>query len=295
MNKIKKEQVVNALYEYCDRYGSQRKAANSLNDVSPATLSQMVNGNWDMIRDEMWRNVASQIGVKLRDWEQVETTDYRMMTTILTDAKENSLCMAVTGQAGSGKTFCIDHFKMKNKNVIALKCNSFWTKKTLLQEIMKELGLEYKGMTEPELIQESIGAIIKLENPLIIFDEADKLSDGSLYLFISLYNAIEDECGMVLIATKHLEKIITNGVSLNKKGYNEIYSRVGRNFIKLKGVTHADIVAVCEANGVTELKDIENVIQDSQSDLRRVKRKIHAIKRMREARLGEVKIARDEE
>lgn len=290
MNKIKKEEVVNALFEYCDRYGSQNKAARSMNDVSPATISQMLNGNWEMIRDEMWRNVASQIGIKLRDWEQVETTDYRMMTAILTDAKENSLCMAVIGQAGSGKTFSIDHFKLRNKNVIVLKCNSFWTKKTMLSEIMKELGHEYKGMTESDLIQEVISAIIRLENPIMIFDEADKMSDGSLFLFISLYNAVEDDCGIVLCATKHLEKVITNGVSLNKKGYNEIYSRVGRKFIKLKGVTHADIVAICESNGVTDRKDIENVIQDSESDLRRVKRKIHAIKRKNTNHIGEVKV-----
>lgn len=291
MNKIKKEQIVNALNEYCERYGSQRKASNSLNDVSAATISQMINGNWELIRDEMWRNVAAQIGIRLKDWEQVETTDYKLMTAILNDAKENSLCMAITGQAGSGKTFAIDHFRMKNKNVISLKCNSFWTKKTMLQEIMKELGREYRGLTESELIQECIREIIKLENPILVFDEADKMSDGSLFLFISLYNAIEDECGIVLCATKHLEKVITNGVGLNKKGYNEIYSRVGRNFIKLKGVTHSDIVAICEANGVTDRSDIERVIQDSESDLRRVKRMVHAIKRKKEARIGEVKIA----
>jgi DNA transposition AAA+ family ATPase len=281
MNKIKKEQIVNALYAYCDRYGSQNKAAKSMKDVSAATISQMLNENWGLIRDEMWRSVAAQIGVKLKDWEQVDTEDHRLITSILEDAKENSLVMAIVGQAGSGKSFTIDHFRNRNKNVFALKCNSFWNKKTMLQEILKEMGIEYRGLTESDMIQDVIHNIIRLENPLLIFDEADKLSDGSLYLFISLYNAIEDECGIVLCATKHLEKSLLRGVSLNKKGYNEIWSRIGRKCIQLKGVTAADIVAVCESNGITDQRSIERVINDSESDLRRVKRKIHAIKKSR--------------
>ena len=293
MNKIKKEQIVNSLWEYCERYGSQNKAANSMKDVSAATVSQMLNGKWDLIRDEMWRSVASQIGVKLRDWEQVDTTDHKLMTSMLEDAKNDSLVMAITGVAGSGKSFTIEHFRSRNKNVFALKCNSFWNKKTFLAEILKEMGIEYRGLTESDMISEAIHQITRLENPLLIFDEADKLSDGSLYLFISLYNAIEDECGIVLCATKHLEKSLLRGVSLNKKGYNEIWSRIGRKCIQLRGVTAADIVAICESNGVTDQRSIQAVIQDSESDLRRVKRKIYAIKKSRSAHIGEVKSLSD--
>jgi hypothetical protein len=61
----------------------------------------------------------------------------------------------------------------------------------------------------------------------------------------------------------------------------------------LKGVAASDIVAVCEANGVTNPADIQEVIKDSEGDLRRVKRKIHAIKRRDGAEIGEVKIITD--
>ncbi len=284
MNDIKKKQIVNALKSYCERYGSQNKASISLVDVSSATISQMINENWGAIRDEMWRSVASQIGLKLKDWEQVDTVDHKMLTSILKDAKEDSLVMAVCGNAGAGKSFTIEHFRNCNKNVFALKCNSFWNKKTFLSEILKEMGIEYRGLTECEMMQQVTSGISKLENPLLIFDEADKLSDASLYLFISMYNVIEDECGIILCATPHLEKSLIHGVDLNKKGYNEIWSRIGRKCIHLKGVTAADIVAVCESNGIVDQKSIEAVISEADSDLRRVKRKIYAIKKMRNSR-----------
>ena len=49
------------------KYGSQNKAAQSLVGISAATVSQLLKGNWDNVSDEMWKNVASQIGYKQGD------------------------------------------------------------------------------------------------------------------------------------------------------------------------------------------------------------------------------------
>jgi DNA transposition AAA+ family ATPase len=279
MNTLKKEQIVNMLWQYVDRYDSQAKAARSMRDVSSATINQMLNGKHELIADSMWRNVGAQIGFKENSWELCETRDHALMTKILQDAKQNALVMAVTGSAGSGKSFTVKHFQASNKNVFALYCNEFWNKKTFMQEILLSMGRDYKGLSVNEMMMEVVHGIKILENPIIIFDEADKLSDGVLYNFISLYNQLEDECGIVLCATSHLEKALQRGVNLNKKGYNEIWSRVGRKCVQLRGVSAADIVAICEANGVADRDTIQDIIKDSESDLRRVKRKIHAVKR----------------
>jgi DNA transposition AAA+ family ATPase len=287
MNNIKKEQIVNALYEYCERYESQAKAAHSLKDVSSATISQMLNRKWELISDEMWRNVASQIGYKENRWELVETTDHKLLKFLLNDAKENALAMAICGHAGSGKSFTISHFQRSNRNVFVLSCNEFWNKKSFMQELLMSIGRDYKGMGISEMMNEITSTIKRLENPLIVLDEADKLTDAVLYLFITLYNKLEDECGIVLCATNHLEKHLKRGVLANKKGYNEIWSRIGRKCIMLKGVTAADIVAVCEANGVTDTRIIQDIISDSESDFRRVKRRVHAIARQGTAKNGD--------
>jgi len=294
MNRLKKEQIVNSLYVYCDRYGSQNKAANSLKNVSAATISQMLSVKWELISDEMWRSVASQIGVKLKEWNLVDTDTLLDLSKVLKDSKDDSQVMAAVGKAGSGKSTSIDHFRSCHKNVFALKCNSFWNKKTFLSEILKEMGIEYRGLTESDMMSEAIHNITRMENPLLIFDEADKLSDASLYLFISLYNSIEEECGIVLCGTHHLEKRLLNGVSLNKKGYSEIWSRIGCKCIHLDGVSASDIVLICEANGVTEQRLIQKVIEDSETDLRRVKRKAYAIKKSRTASIGELKMSNED-
>ena len=281
MENLKKQQIANALRTYCDRYASQNKAANSLKNVSAATISQMLNGNWDLIKDEMWRNVAAQIGYKDDKWEAVETGNYTRMITLLSDVKEHSLVMGICGDAGSGKTFACKQYAASTKGVYLLCCNEYWNRKLFLTTLLTALGRDYTGFTVGEMMEEAVHSLKSQDCPLIILDEADKLSDQVLYFFITLYNQLEDECGIVLCATSHLEKRILRGIKLNKKGYNEIWSRLGRKCVQLKGVSAADVAVICSVNGITDNKAVEAVIADCESDLRRVKRRIHAENRKR--------------
>ena len=281
MELIKKQQIQRALRTYCERYESQNKAANTMKGVSSATVSQILNENWDLITDAMWRNVATQIGYKENRWEAVETNNYRQMMMLLADVKENSLVMAITGEAGSGKTFAATQYTAKNKGSYMLCCNEYWNRKVFLTELLTSLGRDYTGYTVSEMMIEAVRALKTQDAPLLILDEADKLSDQVFYFFITLYNQLEDECGIVLLATDHLEKRIKRGIKLNKKGYNEIWSRLGRKCVQLKGVNAADIAAICEANGIVESREVDIVVADSESDLRRVKRKVHALTKKR--------------
>jgi DNA transposition AAA+ family ATPase len=276
--ELNKNEVVVALKEYCNRYESQNKAANSLKGVSAATLSQMLNGNWELIKEEMWRNVATQIGYTDDNWRAVETKNYKELMTYYTDAQENSLVLAITGMAGTGKTFAAKQYAASHKRVYMLCCNEFWNRKLFLMELLTIMGKDYTGCTVGEMMHTIVSELKKQEAPLLILDEADKLSDQVLYFFITLYNQLEEECGIVLQATNHLEKRLMKGIRLNKKGYNEIWSRIGRKCIELTGVTADDIASICLANGVDNEKLIDRIIDDSESDLRRVKRKVHAAK-----------------
>ena len=93
MNRIKKEQITNLLLEYCERYESQSKAAKSLKDVSGATVSQMINKNWDLISDVMWRNVAKQIGYREHAWER--RLDKRLSCTCCIIACNDCICCCI--------------------------------------------------------------------------------------------------------------------------------------------------------------------------------------------------------
>lgn len=279
-----KLEIRDRLVSYCEQKGSQNKGANSLNGVSAATVSKIINGDWALINEVMWRSIAAQIGIKQKSWNIVETRDFKTLAGLFADAQENAMVMAICGEAGSGKTLAIRHYAESNPNVFVLSCNEYWNRKLFLQELLKEMGRNPNGETVGEMMGTIVSNLKKMQDPIIIMDEADKLSDQVMYFFITLYNQLEDHCAIVMVATDYLEKKIRKGLRLNKKGYKEIFSRIGRKFIMLKGVCINDITEVCMANGVTVKSDIKSVIEDCDNDLRRVKRRCHAIGKINEAK-----------
>ena len=102
---MKKEEIVAQLRSYVERKGSQKKAANSLDGVSSATINKMLNGtDWETISEEMWRSVAQQTRTKSEGWQLADTSVHREMTMLLSRAQEDALVAGVIGAAGSGKT-----------------------------------------------------------------------------------------------------------------------------------------------------------------------------------------------
>lgn len=278
MKQTEKEAIAAKLRTYVDSKESQNAAAKSLRGVSAATVSQILKGNWDLISDDMWRTVGNQIGYDPRNWVVIETEGYRRMTQVLTDAQRHSLVMAVTGDAGCGKSQAIKVYAGSNRNVIALSCSEYWNRKEFLGELLQSLGTEPGGSTVADMMREAIRQLKRREGVLIVLDEADKLSDQVLHFFITIYNKLEDTVGIVLCATQYLKKRIERGVVNNRKGYKEIYSRIGRKFIPMPVVNRGDIKAVCTANGLEDRREIERIIDDADNDLRRVKRLVCALK-----------------
>lgn len=278
MNRTEKIKIKEALAKYCERKGGQNKAANTLQGVSAALVSQVLNENWDLISDAKWRTIASQIGYTKTEWVGVETVDYKLLTQLLKDAQENAQVYAVTASAGSGKTYALKHYEEQHPKAFMVQCNEFWNRKAFMAEVLTAMGRDYSGLTINEMVMEVVRVLKATDSPILLLDEFDKVSDQVLYFFITLYNLLEEHCAIVMAATDHLEKRIKRGLKLNKKGYKEIYSRIGRRFIELNGLTQQDVIQVCHANGVEDKTSIKTVWKECEGDLRRVKRKVHAIK-----------------
>ncbi|MCH5215109.1 MAG: AAA family ATPase [Muribaculaceae bacterium] len=277
MTQEQKKQIAELLRAYCTQKGSQNKAANSLNGVSSATISKILSGNWETIADEMWRSIAAQTGTtETKGWQVVKTRAYSTMTFTLDSAQRDSLVAAVIGDAGSGKTEAIKNYTAQGRNVYHMVCSEYWNRRTFMQKLLQNMGTTISGTTVSDMMDTIVDTLKRKESPLIVLDEADKLSDQVLYFFISLYNQLEGQCGIILTSTSYLKARIEKGLRLNRKGYAEIYSRIGRKFVELPLLNSEDIAAVCVANGVSETKAINNIVDQSDGDLRRVKRSVWA-------------------
>lgn len=278
MTDNEKKQISEQLRAYCDQKGSQNKAAASLNGVSSATVSKILSGQWETIADDMWRSIAGQIGAgkTTEGWQLVPTRAYKTMTFTLESAQHDALVMGVIGEAGSGKTEAIKTYTARGRNVYHLVCSEYWNRRTFMAKVLQTMGVTYSGNTVADMMDTIVDTLKRKESPLIVLDEADKLSDQVLYFFISLYNQLEGHCGIIMTATRYLKARIEKGLRLNRKGYAEIFSRIGRKFVELPLLNSEDVAAVCVANGITEAKTINGIVDEADGDLRRVKRSVWA-------------------
>lgn len=288
MEQKQKEQIAQRLRTYVAKYPSQNKAVGSLEGTSAGTVSNILNGRWENISDEMWKKVGDQVGTVANEdgWQIVETVAYQEINYALNDAQQWKNVTWVVGEAGCGKTTTARVYAEGHREVFYLQCSEDLYKGEFVREIARLVGIRGEGSTVRELWKSILDNLIQMEAPLLVFDEADKLTESVFHYFISLYNKLEDKCGVVFLSTDYIKKRIRNGLRWEKPGYKEFYSRIGRKYFELEDTTANDVYAICAANGLRDRKDIDDVIRDAEAcdfDLRRVKKSIHRVKRAKSA------------
>lgn len=282
-----KQQIATKLKAYVAKYTSQNKAVASMKGTSAGTVSNILNGKWENISEDMWRKVSDQVksvGGNDDGWQIVETQAFHDITLALRDSQNYKNVTWVVGEAGSGKTTTARIFGEENKEVFYILCSEDLHKGDFVREIATKMGIRTDGYTVRELWTTIQDELIQMDAPLLVFDEADKLIESVFQYFISLYNNIEDKCGVVFLSTDYIKTRISRGLRCKKRGYKEFYSRIGRKYFELEDTTPQDVYAICAANGLSERKDIEEVITEADGceyDLRRVKKSIHRVKRIK--------------
>lgn len=284
--------IARSLQEYVGRYKSQNKAAASLKGVSAATVSVMLSGlesgEWPLVNDKMWKNVASQVtrlGGSLSGWQLVETQGWKDMTWVMGDAQAWQNVTWVVGEAGCGKTTAARSYAEEHAGVYYVLCSEDMRKNDFIREVARAIGVRVEGRTLREMLEMIIDELVQTDAPLLLFDEADKLTERVFHYFIDLYNRLEDKCGIVFFSTSYIERRMATGLRYNKCGYNELHSRIGRKFYRLDETSVQDVRAICQANGLTEKGQVSEVVKDAERydfDLRRVKKAVHRVKRMSE-------------
>jgi DNA transposition AAA+ family ATPase len=276
--------ISNDLRTYCDRFTSHNVAARTLK-VSAATVSAIVNGKFESISDEMFLVLARQININSKGWQIQETTAFKEIYQVLSDAQEYQNVSWIVGDAGCGKTTAIRAYTDDHREVYHILCSEDMNKRAFVREMAEKIGVSHDKSSAREVLKSVISALNKQKRPLLIFDEGDKLRDDLLAYFITIYNHLEDKVGIVFASTDYIERRMSMGLSYNKRGYKEINSRIGRNFYNLERTTKEDVYAICRANGIHAKADLREILREVSGcdfDLRRLKKVIHKTRRIHE-------------
>jgi hypothetical protein len=279
-----KSEIRDLLQEYVSRFPSQNRAANSLVGVSAGTMSTILNGRYETISDEMFVKIRAQISPnKAEDWTLCETMLYKELNTLLADAQQYQNVAWAVSPAGSGKSTTAADYAAKHENAFVISCSEDMKRGDFIRELARVIGVNVSDLSLRAALERVTKYLLTLDNPLLIFDEGDKLPDVVFYYFITIYNRLEGHCGIIFISTNYIKRRIECGLSYNKKGYDEIHSRICRKFIELTPANGYEVAAVARANGIDDDKTIKAVVKDAATcnfDMRRVRREVHKQKRL---------------
>lgn len=285
MNTQQKQEIKKLTQAFIDAQRangkSQKAAVALLKDTSEATIINLLNDRWENISDAMWRNVGNQVGWNtMGTWQMADNRNVQIMYTFFEDAREYGNVFAIIGPPGSGKSYIAEQNAATHPNTYHIECDDYWNRRMFLSAILEKMGRRDTGYNIGEMMEYIVDTLRKQDNPVLLINEADKLSDQVLYFFITLYNRLKGKCGIVLLATDYLEKRIRRGRALKKKGFEEIYSRIGKKYIELKEFTTAEMEAIIRANGIEDPTDIRTILNRMDGDLRLLERQIHKHKIM---------------
>lgn len=278
-----KEQISDALKAQMETLGlSMDLMGKRIGDVSASTINNIVNKKYDnpalMPSDKMWNRIAAFLGLR-KDWVLVEDYhNFKRVQVIANHAKVTHVAHAIISPPGLGKSATLKKISETTKNVFYIECDEHWSKKVLLNKLKQAMGLHIEAQGINDMFDDIVNHLATLDSPLIIIDEADMLKDGVLSLFVSLYNKTLGHCGFVISGSLYLRARIEKGVRLNKQAYNNIFSRIGKDFIVLHPLDAKQIAGICIANDISDPNLITRVTNVANNDLRSVKAEIDKIK-----------------
>lgn len=276
MTNLNKETITQELDRQIKIAGSQNQLARQLG-ISASHLINMRQGNFDLVSKKTIYKVIAQLNMNLfSGWQPAEIRNYKRISNICLHCKANSISRAIAFAPGTGKTYTLKAFSVNHPNVYYVECEEYWSKKVFLGELRKVMGINDGATSIADQVDSIIEFLNGVERPLVIVDEADKLKDNVLNLYKTLYN--KSTSGFVLSGTPYFKHRVDKGVRLNRMGFAEIFSRIGGEFISLYPINDLDITEICKANGLNDLADISEVINEAGQDLRRVKAMVEKIK-----------------
>lgn len=233
---------------------SQNKLAEMVG-VSPATISNIQNEFWERVNESMLLKIKSFF--KTKGWAVIETANFLIIQESCINARKRKMMTGIIGFSGAGKTTALQSYYSNNTNTFMITCARTMRTKQFLGEILKSLGVNYIA-SDYEMVKMIIEVLNKKENPLLIIDEASKLSPNALMYVQDIWDGIEHNAGIVLAGVEYLFDNLKKGADRNKIGMPEFYGRVSL-WQYLQEPTKGEIEAICQNNGVTEISEIKTM------------------------------------
>jgi DNA transposition AAA+ family ATPase len=173
------------------------------------------------------------------DVPTVETAAMDSIRKAITMAQDDREIAVIAGDSGTGKTTALRAYAAENHGAIFIEVDSSFTKNVLVTEIAGALGVETKGSVTAVIAR--VVEALRGRDTVIIIDEADYLSDGSLELVRRVIND-KAETGVALCGLPRLKYKLED----LRNDHRQLTGRVGV-LLEVKRLGKPDAVKIIES------------------------------------------------
>lgn len=252
-NEVSKETIREAVKEYCTTKGFSQKELYAKAGVSDGTISKILNGKFEGISDVMFKKLWNVVN-NVRLSTLFSTNDYRAVKKACDQARKNCFMIGITGDTGMGKTTALKIIS-RNRNTFYVSYDKTMKSREFFAAILKELGISFMGNVH-EMVNKIVDELSVLDAPLLMIDEAGKLTHNVMLYLHVVRDKTDSNCGIILAGMPYFETNLRKNSDKQKEGYAEFLRRINI-WHQLKGLSRNEVEEICVANGIDSIEEIK--------------------------------------
>lgn len=247
-NLPQKDEIRAAINNYCAARCVSKNELATQAGVSSATLSKIENRKWDDIDEKLWRKIWHKVS-QSTPGDIFKTGDYSTCIKCCELAQKSHLIIGLVADTGMGKTTAMQAYSLR-KNVFYVRYDKTMAPKHFFTALLREMGINFSGNIH-EMVARISDELNQMANPLLIIDEAGKITHTMiLYLHVLRDNTVKN-CGMLLSGMPYFRRNMVKMADKQKEGFAEFLRRINL-WQELGGLSRAEIKYVCETYGITD-------------------------------------------
>ena len=198
------------------------------------------------------------------------------------EARRERELVVLYGPPGISKTFSLREYVRRRADagddkVLLVTANAVTTPRALIVSLCQLLRLSAKSASH--VLLENVIDKLNQDPHLILVDEANHLNVDGLEVLRHIHDMTE--CGMVLVGTKRLFDLFTNG-GRKSQDLEQLWSRVGIHDL-LPGLTPAEVRQIAQASlGKVNEATVAEIQRTTRGSARRVTKLVPRLKRLKE-------------
>lgn len=184
------------------------------------------------------------------------TTDYISTVNICNTARDHKLMIGITADTGMGKTTGLKQCSIQN-NTFYVAYDKTMKPKQFFIALLKEMAIDFDGSLN-EMVYLIADELNKKDNPLVIIDEAGKITHSMILYLHVLRDKTIDNCGFVLAGMPYFKSNLLKLSNKQREGYAEFYRRVNL-WHTLEGLSRSEIDYICSQYNITKPEQLKEL------------------------------------